>query len=114
MFPPPPPNIVQTKPGDDVWEFENWWTQNLHNCCEDTYTCCVVCWCCPCSFYNIFKRADEDCLACCWPMTLWSLRTKIRTLFRIRGSVCGDCLAVYCCSCCAIIQMRRELTQQGL
>lgn len=45
---------------------------------------CVVCWCCPCSMYNIFKRADEDLLVCCWPMTLWSLRTKIRTLFRIR------------------------------
>jgi hypothetical protein len=50
------------------------------------YLCkgCVVCWCCPCSMYNIFKRADEDLLVCCWPMTLWSLRTKIRTLFRIR------------------------------
>ena len=45
---------------------------------------CAVFWCCPCSMYNVYKRADEDCFSCCWPMTLWSLRTKIRTLFRIR------------------------------
>jgi hypothetical protein len=45
---------------------------------------CLTCWCCPCTMYNIYKRADEDFLGCCWPMTLWSLRTKVRTLFRIR------------------------------
>ncbi|CAF3522205.1 unnamed protein product [Rotaria sordida] len=109
------PNVVvQTKPGDDVWKFENWWTQQLHHCCEDIGSCCLVCWCCPCTMYKIYDRADEDLLTCCWPMTLWPLRTKIRTLFRIRGSVCSDCLAVYCCPCCALIQMRRELKQQGL
>jgi hypothetical protein len=31
--------VVQTKPGDDVWAFENWWTQRLHNCCEQSDIC---------------------------------------------------------------------------
>lgn len=31
--------MIQTKPGDDVWDYENWWTQNLHSFCDDTKTC---------------------------------------------------------------------------
>ena len=98
--------VVQTKPGDNPWAFENWWTYRLHNCCEDSGTCksneielsaehtgvfrlwpgCLTCCCCPCTMRNIYRRADEDLLSCCWPMTFCLLRTKIRTLFRIRVS----------------------------
>ncbi|CAF3449772.1 unnamed protein product [Rotaria socialis] len=114
MLPAPYPIVVQTKPGDDVWEYENWWTYNMHDCCGSPKACCFVCCCCPCATYKIYKRADEDLLACCCPTTLWPLRTKIRTLFRIRGSICGDCVAVSCCSFCALVQMYRELKEQGL
>ncbi|CAF5055176.1 unnamed protein product, partial [Rotaria sp. Silwood1] len=31
--------VVQTKAGDDVWAFENWWTQQLHQCCDNTEIC---------------------------------------------------------------------------
>lgn len=49
---------------------------------------CIVFWCCPCAMYKVYRRAGEDCLTCCCPMTLWLLRTKVRTLFRIRVSPC--------------------------
>lgn len=103
--------VVQTKPGDNVWAYENWWSYRLHNCCEDAKLClfdqneiivrvtncslflrsgCAVCWCCPCLMHRVYKRADEDMLSCCWPLTFPLLRTKIRTLFRIRVSECKN------------------------
>ncbi|UJR31891.1 hypothetical protein I4U23_019365 [Adineta vaga] len=109
-----PTIAVQTRPGDDIWRYDREWKQTLFNCCASKKTCCLVCWCCPCKSYTMYSRAGENCLAWCWPMTLWSLRTKIRTLFRLRGSICGDCAAVHCCACCAIVQMNRELDLQGL
>jgi Cys-rich protein (TIGR01571 family) len=35
----------------------------------------------------------------------WALRSRVRTLFNIPGSCCGDCFASCCCSCCAVAQM---------
>ncbi|CAF0988222.1 unnamed protein product [Adineta steineri] len=111
----PPPIVVQTRPGFDIWGYENVWKEKFCDCCTDRNLCCLVCLACPYATYGVYHRAGESCISCCWPMTLWSLRTKMRTMFRIKGSVCTDCLAVQCCGCCccAIVQMHHELDLRG-
>jgi hypothetical protein len=64
-----------------------------------------------------------------------SLRTKLRTGFRIsgmmriffelksslnnilqniKGSICVDCILTSCCPCCSALQIEKELESQGL
>jgi len=50
----------------------------------------------------------------CVPGSLMSLRSKLRTGFRIKGTLCRDCVATSCCSPCAALQMKMELDRQEL
>jgi Cys-rich protein (TIGR01571 family) len=43
------------------------------------------------------------------PVVLWFLRAETRSRFSIPGSCCVDCLAIWCCSCCAIAQMSTQV-----
>ncbi|KAJ6004206.1 PLAC8 family-domain-containing protein [Penicillium canescens] len=50
------------------------------------------------------------CLGFVW--SHWILQTirrsELRQQFGIKGNCCGDCCAVFWCSCCAIIQEEKE------
>ena len=59
-------------------------------------------------------RTNECCCMWCIPGGLMSLRSKLRTGFRIRGSLCKDCIATSCCPICAALQMAAELDKQEL
>ena len=65
--------------------------------------CCVAC-CnfhlCPWSFLTL-------------PFTTCLVRGQIRGQERIEGNACEDCLASFCCTCCAIIQSAREINALG-
>ncbi|KAJ6047561.1 PLAC8 family-domain-containing protein [Penicillium canescens] len=62
-----------------------------------------------------FSYCNSDCglftcLGFVW--SHWILQTirrsELRQQFGIKGNCCGDCCAVFWCSCCAIIQEEKE------
>ncbi|KAF8425200.1 PLAC8 family-domain-containing protein [Tirmania nivea] len=93
--------------------------------------CCTGCWC-PCILYsrtkhrlktspnsnlNDFQSCNPHCMAFCilspvsWVFTFLQ-RTRIRENYRLEGTVCGDCMRAYCCSCCTLIQDEREVMER--
>jgi len=36
-------------------------------------------------------------------------RGDVRTRYGIKGDGCMDCLASYCCTCCSLIQVEKEV-----
>ncbi|RNA10100.1 cornifelin -like protein [Brachionus plicatilis] len=107
--------IIGEQPTRDVWDFENEWTEGLCGCCHNTNECCYAYFCCPCFTCRLYERAGESCCTpLCIPTSLVILRGKIRTAFRINGSICEDCLASSACPCCTAIQISNELYQQGI
>lgn len=59
-------------------------------------------------------RTGECCCQGFIPFSLMALRAKLRTGFRIKGSLCNDCCATTFCPVCAAIQMDSELDDQEL
>jgi Cys-rich protein (TIGR01571 family) len=60
-------------------------------------------------YYVAEKLGEEGCGAlCCCCNFLVALRTKQRTAYDIKGSVCGDLMTTCFCPCCAATQMYRE------
>jgi Cys-rich protein (TIGR01571 family) len=41
------------------------------------------------------------------------MRTKIRLMLGIRGSICNDCINATFCGPCVVCQMKRELDSAG-
>ncbi|CAF0861749.1 unnamed protein product [Rotaria sordida] len=102
---------------EKIWNYEGEWQRDICGCCNDIGSCCCAYICCPCFCCRVFSRAGE-CMCtpflCCWPDALMSLRMKIRTGFRLQGSIFKDCLAAICCPCCLLLQINSELEYQGL
>ncbi|CAF0766329.1 unnamed protein product [Didymodactylos carnosus] len=82
---------VRTQPSGSVWQFENEWSlgNGICGCCNDLGTCCYAYWCTPCFLCKLHSRTNE-CL-CTWCLLggNTALRTKVRTGFRIEGSICA-------------------------
>lgn len=102
------------QPIEGVWEFENHWQKDFIDCCEDCGICACAFFCTPCFMGKLFKRTDECVFGFCLPGGLMSFRTKLRTAFRIKGSIFKDCMATTCCPICAAIQLTQELNKQEL
>lgn len=51
------------------------------------------------------------CLCCC--VKIPHFRWKVRKMFNIHGNCVQDCLASYCCTCCSILQVARELESRA-
>ncbi|KAI9783231.1 MAG: hypothetical protein M1839_004071 [Geoglossum umbratile] len=105
-----------------------------HSLCEcgDVSTGCLGCFC-PCIVYGKTqyrisqKSAKKDptdllgykacngpcglmCLLCGFQWTLaFFQRTRIRSIYKVKGSCANDCLAACCCLPCALIQDEREV-----
>lgn len=86
------------------------WNANLLGCFEDCKTTmCVLC-CLPCFAGKLSQRVGEHCcMPCCVPGGLIAMRTKLRLMLGIQGSICNDCITMSCCGLCSMCQMSREL-----
>ena len=97
------------------------WKYGAFECCGD---CEVLCesWWCPClSQEAIAEHVGEDatnyCLAsfgsiCFFPPGLAIIamiqRGQMRQKHGIEGGAVGDFFMAFCCTCCAIVQSRRQ------
>merc|ERR1712141_400961 len=90
------------------------WAHGLFGCFSEMHTC-LLGYCCPCVLFGqtAAKIGQTDsclkgCLVTCVPcLNLYCMckqREKIRTNEGEDGSAVMDCLTVYCCGCCALIQ----------
>ncbi|CAF1194975.1 unnamed protein product [Rotaria sordida] len=107
-------NLIKTQPTGDYWAFENDWDTGLCHCRDDLGICCFAYWCCPCFTCQLHTRTQACLCTWCLPGGSTVFRTKIRTGFRIRGTVCRDACVICFCPCCAVLQIYNELEHQGL
>lgn len=88
------------------------WHSGLCACGEDCKTCCFVAFCPLCYGALLSNRLGECCCTMhCTGIT--PMRTKVRLMLGIKGTICNDCLVGTACSLCAMCQMGRELDSSG-
>ena len=91
------------------------WTTGLFDCFSDITSCLFTCFCYNCAVCRIASRTGECfCAPVCVPGGHTNLRTRIRTVGGIRGSMCDDCMVIGCCGPCAACQEARELNNMGI
>jgi len=114
-----------------IWLFTAMsWNNPLFDCCSPLGTCCLATWC-PCVLYGKTsarldkpsKDSPSGCNASCCGWCILSTcylssflqcmsRGKIRSRYNLEGSVCTDCLASFCCTCCDLVQQDKEVKNQ--
>lgn len=93
------------------------WNNGLFGCCNDCGTCLVTCFC-PC--YTAGKNAEavgDSCILCGLAffvpvvdlVTMISVRGKIREQHGVGGSIITDCLSIFCCMPCALVQEAQQV-----
>ncbi|XP_060598624.1 placenta-specific gene 8 protein-like [Ruditapes philippinarum] len=91
------------------------WSSGLFSCFDDVGKCMWAMWCPSCVLADISARLGECAfVTCCVPGGLATVRTRVRTLGGIRGSICKDYMVTECCHICAMCQIHRELEYMGL
>ncbi|XP_070570665.1 cornifelin homolog [Ptychodera flava] len=98
-----------------------WSTKLVGDCCTDKGLCCKT-FCCPCCVvHRIALQVGETENACllayCVQGNIWPLRTKLRTMVNIEGSICDDCVSSCFCGYCVACQLSKEadlLEKEGI
>nr|XP_032828048.1 cornifelin homolog [Petromyzon marinus] len=95
----------------------NTWNSRVCDCCTDCGSCCFAFWCFPCFTCSTASKFGECCCLpildslcfVCVPAIGISMRSSIRERYGIHGSICDDCVIMYCCTPCGWCQIAREL-----
>lgn len=91
------------------------WSTGIFDCFTDLKTCIISWFCLPCMICSLSSRiGDCACMPYCVPGGSITMRSRIRTLGGIQGTVCNDCCIMQFCGPCAICQMSRELDNMGI
>ena len=114
---------VTNQPTDQAWvkAYSEEWTYGACECCGDCDVLCESCWC-PClSQKAIAEHLGEDeqvyCLASLASIFFFQpglaiiamiQRGQMRQKHGIEGGAVGDFFMAFCCTCCAIVQSRRQ------
>ncbi|XP_030444208.2 cell number regulator 2-like [Syzygium oleosum] len=105
-----------------------YWTTSLCGCFDNPSNCLITCFC-PCVTFGqnaeIIDKGSTSCafagalcclmfhFFCCSYCYTCTYRTKLRKLYSIPGSQCGDCCLHHWCGPCALSQEYRELQNRG-
>ncbi|XP_025918938.1 PLAC8-like protein 1 isoform X3 [Apteryx rowi] len=90
------------------------WSTGLFDVCSDKMICVCGTLCSPCLECSLARRYGE-CL--CFPLlpgSTLALRVGARERYKIRGTICEDWIAVYCCWPFAVCQVARELKRRAM
>ncbi|KAJ8044689.1 Cornifelin-like B [Holothuria leucospilota] len=89
---------------------EREWSSGTFACFDDIGSCLAAFCCEPFFECYVANHAGEFCcLPMCVPGASIAVRTKLRTQYGIRGSICNDCLIYAFCTPCVLAQMKREI-----
>ncbi|XP_013397869.1 placenta-specific gene 8 protein [Lingula anatina] len=90
------------------------WSSGIFGCFSDVKSCLCGLFCFPCLTCQTSTRMGEHC---CVPFMvpggLITLRTRLRSMLGIEGTICGDCCATVWCPLCVTCQMKREMDSAG-
>ena len=98
------------------------WQHGLFGC-FDNCTVCIITYFVPCYTQGkVAESVGESCLLCGLSMfvpllnlyALCTIRQKVRETKNIDGSMLGDILATWCCTCCALAQEAQETGAMGM
>ncbi|KAL8570873.1 hypothetical protein ACOMHN_023546 [Nucella lapillus] len=91
------------------------WSTGMFGCLMDCRSCLCTYYIFPVMMCRLASRLNEcPLMPCCVPCSIVAMRTKVRTMGGIEGSICGDCVATSCCYGCTVCQLSRELDNMGL
>ncbi|RUS85984.1 hypothetical protein EGW08_006254 [Elysia chlorotica] len=91
------------------------WNSGLFSCLNDVFGCTFSLLCFPLTMMRLSNRLNEcACVPCCVPGGMIALRTKLRVMGGIKGSVAQDCMATHFCCWCVACQMTREMNDMDL
>ncbi|KAL4233430.1 hypothetical protein ACF0H5_008111 [Mactra antiquata] len=88
------------------------WTSGLCSACTtDRRLCCYVSCCAPLVTWTLAERMNEPsaCAVACLPGMLSAMRTKLRSIGGIQGSILTDCCLSLWCPWCVVCQMSQEV-----
>jgi len=109
---------VTKQPGGsgDLYPFNGNWhqTELCGPFCKACPKSAMSCFCNPCFTARLTRRVGDHLLTCCLnPCSLMAVRTKVRTAYKIQGSLIEDCYTTVCCVCpCTAWQINHELDHQ--
>ncbi|XP_018429863.1 PREDICTED: cornifelin homolog [Nanorana parkeri] len=88
------------------------WSTDMCDCCDDCGICTDFgeCICLPLMDPNLMGYIG--CSGICPPITM-AMRAAVRERYRIRGSICDDCVRSCCCYSCTWCQIAREIRRRG-
>ncbi|XP_033741381.1 placenta-specific gene 8 protein-like [Pecten maximus] len=91
------------------------WSTGLFGCFSDCSSCLATIYCMPCVQCNNATRLGECSLLpiCCAGSNV-AMRTRLRTLGGIRGSILSDICVTAWCESCVVCQMSREMDNMGM
>ncbi|KAJ8045750.1 Placenta-specific protein8 protein [Holothuria leucospilota] len=106
--------VITTQPGASSTVFlnkgNNEWTTGLFGCFEDACSCLGAFFCEGIFECFVAQHAGECFLTpLCVPGASIAVRTKVRTFYGIKGSICEDCLLYTFCNPCTMAQIKREI-----
>ena len=113
------------------------WNIGFWDVFGDTETCCLVTCCTPCAMGQMMDMFEKNTAEssgagdtnvcgtyCCYLMIPYcggciaanyaaGIRKKIREKYNLKEDPCNDCMAHFCCGCCATIQEIREVKSRN-
>ncbi|CAF0935236.1 unnamed protein product [Adineta ricciae] len=113
-------NPVSKQPGGgstaEFFPYNNQWKETLFGSFKPCPRSAYACLCGQCFVGQLADRLGEHFITCCIvPGSLLALRTKVRTVYKIEGTMIKDCLATSCCvGPCAAMQIEHELNHRGV
>jgi len=89
------------------------WGTGLCGCLMDITGCFCGMFLLPCLACRVANRMGECALVPFFGGAV-AMRTKLRTMGGIKGTIHSDCIVSYCCYACAMCQMEREINAMKL
>jgi len=89
------------------------WGTGLFGCLMDVTSCFCGMFMLPCLACRVANRMGE-CALVPFCGGVVAMRTKLRTMGGIKGSIHSDCINSFCCYACVMCQMEREINAMKL
>lgn len=91
------------------------WTTGMCGCFEHCASCMAAFCCFWCFNCYLSSQMDENiCGPVCGSPFMVALRTRLRAVNGIEGSVCKDMCSFWFCPCCVVSQMYREMKNTSM
>jgi len=103
--------VIIGQPGEQKSKRAREWSTGVCGCFEDCSSCVYAFFCFPCFTCTLASEMNECPLGpyCFGRLFLMAMRTKVRTLYNIHGSILKDICCMLWCDFCVTLQMHREL-----